>query len=205
MPIVPRLIIEQRGLNVRVRSKWHNKDKSKSIEDIAGALGFVTWRIASSAVNKMYNAGFNYRTNAQQLDVIGEFLAFLIQVADRLAYDRMDDEERQRFITALALHVTHTLADNQTDELGPGDYQGPFLGKLNERLDAYSEFGFVDESPSYPFLRYLGSCVDAVMGGEDNKWVIEHVMEIEAPVAVKTLRKAMTDLLEGRKPELDEE
>jgi len=190
---------------MRVRSRWYKKDKSASIEEIAGALAFIAWRIAKGTVNKMYNAGFNYRSNVQQLAVIGEILIFLIQVADRLAYEELEEEDRVRFVTELARRLAGTLADNMTDEAGPGDYSGPFVERLNERAEAYAEFGFAGGEPSYPFLRYLGTCVDQLMGGQENKWVIEHVMEVEAPGAVKTLRRAFHNLLEGRKPEVDEE
>lgn len=190
---------------MRVHSRWYNKDKSASTEEVAGALAFAAWRIAQRVVNKMYNAGFNYRSNVQQLAVIGEFLIFLIQVADRLAYEELEDEERVRFVTELAHQLAGTLADNMADEAGPGDYRASFIERLNERAEAYAEFGFAGGEPSYPFLRYLGTCVDQLMGGQENKWVIEHVMEVEAPAAVKTLRRAFYNLLEGRKTEMDDE
>ncbi len=190
---------------MRVRSRWYKKDKSASIDEIAGALAFVAWRIGQNAVNKMYNAGFNYRSNVQQLAVIGEILIFLIQVTDRLAYEELEEDDRVRFVTELARRLAGTLADNMSDEAGPGDYRGPFIERLNERAEAYAEFGFTDGEPSYPFLRYLGTCVDQLMGGQENKWVIEQVMEVEAPAAVKTLRRAFHNLLEGKKPEVEGE
>jgi hypothetical protein len=188
---------------VRIKSKWHNKSKAKSVEEIAGALGFITWRIAANAVNKMYTSGFDFTSNKQQLDVIAEFLAFLVQAADRRVHDIMDDEERRRFITALALHVAGTLEDNLREEVAPGDYRADFINLLNERMEAYSEFNFVDGVPSYPSMRYFATGVDAVMGGEENKWVIEQVIEVEAPEAMKNFNRAINDLLEGRKPQID--
>jgi hypothetical protein len=190
---------------MRVRSRWYKKDKAASIEEIAGALAFIAWRIGQSSVNKMYNAGFNYRSNVQQLAVIGEILIFLIQVADRLAYNELEEGDRVRFVTELAQRLAGTLADNMSDEAGPGDYRTPFIERLNERAEAYAEFSFMDGEPSYPFLRYLGTCVDQLMGGQENKWVVEQVTEVEAPAAVKTLRRAFNNLLEGKKPEAEDE
>lgn len=188
---------------MRIKSKWHNKAKAKSVEEIAGALGFITWRIAANAVNKMYTSGFDFTSNKQQLDVIAEFLAFLVQAADRRVYDIMDEDERRRFITALALHVAATLEDNLREEVGPGDYRADFINLLNERMEVYSEFNFVDGMPSYPAMRYFATGVDSVMGGEENKWVIEQVIEVEAPEAMKNFNRAINDLLEGRKPQID--
>ncbi len=179
----------------RIRTQFHSKQKPKSIETIAGAMGMNLWKLASGAANKMYNDGFNFKDNRQLLDVIGEFAIFLLQFADRIAYEQLDAEQRARFTQALAAHLIRTMCENQLEELGPGDYQGAFVERLNQRLDAYSELNLVAGDPSYPMLRYFGTCVDAVMGGEDNKWVIETVIEVESPAVIKPLKEGMAKLL----------
>jgi hypothetical protein len=180
---------------VRIKSRWHNKKRPKSVEEIASAVGFNIWKIASTTANKMYSDGFNFRDNAQLLDLIGELAIFQLQLADRIAYERMPDEERQRFSAAVAKHIIGTMISNQTEELGPGEYQGPFIEKINQHLDGYADFGVNGGEPSYPMLRYLGEQAEAVMGGTLNKWVKEQVMEVEAPEMVKTLRRALDSLL----------
>lgn len=180
---------------MRIKSKWHKKDKPKSLEELASVLGFITWRAAQERADKMYAAGFNFSSQAQLLAVVGEFGAFLLQLADRLVHSRLDEEQRQRLMGALAQHLVRTMVDNLTEDFGPGDYRAGFVERLNERLEAYAEFGFVDGQPSYQALRYLAQCVDEVMGGGANKWVIEQVVEIEAPEAVKNLKKGLDDLL----------
>ncbi len=180
----------------RIRTRWHNKSKPKSVETIAGAMGMNVWKMASGTANKMYNEGFNFKSNAQLLDLIGEFVIFLIQLSDRIAYEELDTEQRQRFTQALASHLIGTMVENQIEELGPNDaYQEAFIEKLNHHLDGYSEFSAASGDPSYQMLRYLGTLADQVMGGSDNKWVIEHVMEVEAPVLVKQLKEGMAKLL----------
>lgn len=181
----------------RIRSRWHNKGKQKSIEDIAGAMGFNIWKLASGAANKMYSTGFNFSSNGQLLEVIGEYVIFLIQASDRIVFNELDEEERQRFTNALALHLVRTMVDNMVEELGPGDYAQSFIDKLNERLDGYAEFSF-GEGPSYPMLRYLGEQVERIMGGEQNKWVKEQVMEVETPELMKALSQGLKNLLESR-------
>jgi hypothetical protein len=189
----------------RIRTRWHNKAKPKSIETIAGAMGMNIWKMASGTANKMYNEGFNFKSNAQLIELIGEFVIFLIQLADRIAYDELDAEQRQRFTQALASHLIGTIVENQSEELGPSDaYQGDFIEKLNQRLDGYAEFAVSGGDPSYQMLRYLGVQAEQVMGGSDNKWVIEHVMEVEAPVLVKQLKDGMAKILPQAQP-TDEE
>ncbi len=183
---------------MRIKSRWHDKSRPKSLEQIASAMGFNIWKMSSTTANKMYNDGFNFRDNAQLLDVIGEFAIFLLQLADRVAYERLDGEERQQFTSSVARHLIGTMVENRVEGHGPGDYQAPFIDKLNQRLDAYSEFSLVDGTPSYPMLRYLGEQVDALMGGTQNKWVKEQVMEVEAPELVKTLKRGIEPLLSSR-------
>lgn len=179
---------------MRIKSRWHNKNRPKSLEETAQAIGFIVWRIAQGTVDKMYGDGFNFKSHEQQLDVIGELAIFLLQAADRLAYERMEDDERHRFVNGMARKLIETMDENRTEWLGPGEYRAPFLERLNERLGAYAEFSFVDGQPGYPALRYFGSCVAALMGS-DNRWVIEQVMEVEAPEMLKGLKKGMNDLL----------
>jgi hypothetical protein len=137
--------------------------------------------------------------------VIGEFVVFLLQLADRIAYDQLPAERRGHFTQALAAHLIQTMVDNQIEELGAGDYQGPFVEKLNQRLDSYSEFTAVGGNPSYQMLRYFATSVDAVMGGEDNKWVLETVIEVEAPAVIKPLKEGMEKLLPQIQPVQPEE
>lgn len=183
---------------MRIKSRWHDKSRPKSLEQIASAMGFNIWKMASTTANKMYNDGFNFRDNAQLLDVIGEFVVFLLQLADRVAYEQLDEADRQQFISSVARHLVGTMVENRVEELGPGDYQEAFINTLNQRLDGYSEFSLVEGNPSYPMLRYLGDQVEALMGGTQNKWVKEQVMEVEAPELVKTLKRGIEPLLASR-------
>jgi len=180
---------------VRIKSKWHKGDKPKSLEEVAGALGFIAWRAADERANKMFSAGFNFSSQAQLLAVVGEFAAFLLQLTDRLVYGRLDEERRQVFVGALAQHLITTMVNNLAEDFGPGDYRAGFVEKINERMEAYAEFSFADGQPSYQALRYLAKCIDEIMGGQENKWVIEQVVEIEAPEIIKNLKKGLNDLL----------
>lgn len=190
----------------RIRSRWHNKSTPKSPETIAGAMGMNIWKLASGTANKMYSEGFNFKSNAQLLDTIGEFSVFMLQIADRIAFDELDAEQRQRFTQALAGHLINTMVENQVEELG-GDadaYREAFIEKLNHHLEGYAEFAVSEGEPSYPMLRYFGTLCDEVMGGKDNKWVIEHVMEVEAPPFIKQLKETMGNLLPQMQPQAEE-
>ncbi len=177
---------------MRIKSRWNKRAKEQSLEQIAGALGFICWRIATNALLELENKGYHTESNAHRLQIIGEFLAFLLQVADRLVYEELDDEERQRFITALALHLAKTFADNQHDMLGEGEHRKEFIDLLNQRAEDYSELSFRNQEAGFDFLRYFSEQVAAVM--DDKHFVSQQVMDIDGPEAIKTVKRGLQDL-----------
>ncbi len=185
---------------VRVKSKWNVKEKDRSFDEIASALGFNSWRIAQQALLNLENAGFQTDTNLQRLDVIKEFCAFMIHVVDRMAYQRITDEERAELVNALARKLADYVQDNTRDFEGPGDYRTPFVELLNRRMDDYAEFPFADDEPGFGMKRFFGDRVTEVMGEELSKWIGDQIIDIEAPEAVRTLKRVLRSLL----PELRE-
>lgn len=181
---------------MRIKSKWYNKERPKTVEENARALAYITSRVAFNAAKEMYDKGFTFPSDVSRVETVGEFAAFLIQVADRLVYERMDEAERREFITTLALGVADTMADNLQDVRGEGDHKRAYIDRLNARLDDYSECRFDDEAqePGYQFRSYLGHKVAEAVGGEESKWVVEHVAEIEALEAVDNLKKGLKGL-----------
>ena len=91
------------------------------------------------------NEGFQTDTNAQRLDVMAEFLAFLVHLADRLKAEQLDQQERQAFITSLALHLADRMQENRTDILGKGAYRQPLIDLLNQH-NCYESFYLSDYS-----------------------------------------------------------
>jgi hypothetical protein len=183
---------------VRIRSRWNDKRKKRSLEDVAGALAFIEWRIAGAALLNLENEGFQTDSQSQRLDVLQEFCAFLIHVSDRLMHETMNEEQRQRFIIALAVKTADTYHDNRVDAEGRGqDFRQVFIDTLNARMADYADFRFEDGEPGYAFKRYLGECVTNSMGPRDRKWISDQVMEIEIPEMLKTLKKGLNGLFES--------
>ena len=180
---------------MRVKTKWHKEERGKSLDEAASVLGFIAWRAGMNALKEMDNEGFRFDSYDHQLQVMGEFMAFGLQVIDRLAHERLEDEDRRELVQGLARHLVQHMAGNLQDIKGPGDHKGPFVELLNERGAEYAEFGFADGEPAHSFLRQFGMRVDGVMGGPGNKFCIEYVAEVAAPEVVKTLRKSLDDLL----------
>lgn len=182
---------------MRVKSKWNNKGRERSLTEIGSAAAFILWRIAQQGTLNLENEGFQTDTNAQRLDVMAEFLAFLLHVVDRRQVETLEQDERQEFITALARHLANQMQENRTDAQGKGEYKAGLIELLNARTADYAEFPMPDDAPGYAMKRYFGERVRAVMGARDNQWITDQVMDVEVPEALKPLGRALRDLFAG--------
>ena len=179
---------------MRVKSKWSNKGRKRTLDEIGSATAFILWRIAQQGLLNLENEGFQTDTRSQRMDVIAEYLAFLLHLTDRKKSEALDAGERQEFITSLAKHLANTMQENRADAEGSGDYRQPLIELINERGANYAECPMPDGEPGYAMKRYFGECVTAVMGEKDNKWITDQVMDIEVPEALPALNKALREL-----------
>lgn len=182
---------------MRIKSRWF-RDHQRTPQEIAGALAFVIWRIGDNALKNTRNAKFEIAIGTQYFSFLTEFLVFLIQVADRIAYRQLSAEDRMTFTSALANRVAETLAENQSRLMGNtiAEHKQFFIDKLNQRAGEYAEFNYGTDGPEFAFTRYLGFCMREVMDEKDAAWVIDQMMSIAAPEAVEMVEKTLRDLFE---------
>jgi hypothetical protein len=183
---------------MRIKSHWFNSDREKTPQEIAGALAFTIWRIADNALKSTRNANFEIAIGPQYFLFLSEFLVFLIQVADRIAYRQLPAEARLAFTSALANRVAETLAENQSRLIGSSiaAHKQHFIDQLNGRAGEYANFNYDVDGPEFAFTRYLAYCMRAVMDDKDVEWVIDQMMSVTAPEAVDMVEKTMRDLFE---------
>ena len=67
---------------------------------------------------------------------------------------------------------------------------------LNERFSDYAGFPYVGAEPDYSCLAFFATKVSEAMVSDpaargDNKWVIEQMLDIEAPAMVALIRKLL--------------
>lgn len=184
---------------MRVKSKWFKSGRAKTPQEIADAVSFIIWRIGMNALKNTRKADFTVDAGPQYFAFLNEFLIFLVQVADRIAYSRLGAEEREAFTTALAVRLAGILAENQAELLGgvAGEHKSNFITQLNRRAGEYAEFHYGSNGPDFAFIRYLGYCMLDVVPEKDKNWVVDQMVSIEAPEAVETVEKAMRGLLEA--------
>ncbi|HET7831656.1 MAG TPA: hypothetical protein VFK88_01700 [Gallionella sp.] len=189
---------------MRIKSHWFKPGREKTTREIAGSVAFVIWRIGDNALKNTRKADFDIAVGPQYFAFLNEFLIFLIQVADRIAYRQLPPETRTEFTGTLANRVAENMAENRARLLGDSfaEHKQHFIDELNERAADYAEFGYDDNGPDFAFMRYLGFRMEQIMEAKDAPWVVDQMMSFEAPEAVKMLEKTIRDLyeVEPRKP-----
>ncbi|WP_455217561.1 hypothetical protein [Kaarinaea lacus] len=190
---------------VRLRTRWHRSNRSernikgsrkeRTLEDLSGVVAFNIWKLAKEGFLRMEKEDFRFREDSQAIDVISEMCIFMLHIVDRKIYGNVPEEQRGPLINGIAMDLAKTIESNQVDLLGPGDYLNGFIEKLNKRLSEYAECGFDDEGPAYDFKRVLALNISDIMAETDNKWVVEQIIDIEAPELIERINPVVRDVL----------
>ena len=188
-------IISSRPSVALVKTRWRKKGV-RTLADRAGVIGANIWKIGLEIFKHMEKEGFRFGSDRQVTAVLSEFIAFLVQLADRSAYGRLSEADRAALIGEVAGHLATTMENNQLDLLGPGEYRKPFVDLLNARFEEYAGFDCPGGEPGYPCVRFFATQVSEAMAATDNKWVVEQMMDIEAPEMVRVLRKLVNEALD---------
>ena len=198
---------------VRLKTRWHRSKRSernregsrkeKTLEDLSGVVAFNIWKLAKETFLRMEKENFRFREDTQAIDVVSELCIFMLHIVDRMIYDNVPEEQRGPLINGIAMDLAKSVETNQIELLGADDpagkYMETFIEKLNERLSNYAECGFDDEGPAYDFKRVLAQNISEIMAVTDNKWVIEQVIDIEAPELIERIQPVVRDVLGLRK------
>jgi hypothetical protein len=191
----------------RLKTNWFRHGASRGAAQQASAAAFIVWRVARHMLDRTRHAGFGVEIGPPYFRFLREVLAFLVAVADRIAYARLDAAQRLEFTGALAHHLARILQDSEDDLLGPAPAGAPshgdsFIDLVNELATHYAEFGADPSLPSdatgfepdFAFLRYLGHRLEATVAAHERRWVQDQVIACEAPDAVAMLQRAVGDL-----------
>lgn len=182
-----------------LKPRWRAA-RARTLEERASVLGTNAWKIASEIFRHMEREGFRFGSDAEAAAMIGESLAFLVQLVDRAAYGRLAEPERARLVEAVARHLAATVESNHLDLFGPGEHRRVFIDLLNARFEDYAHFEYRDGEPAQACLRFFAAKVEEAMQPSANRWVVEQVMEIEAPEMIRLMNGLARELLEAPLP-----
>jgi len=192
-------IISSRPSIALVKTRWRKKG-ARTVAERAGVIGANVWKLSLEIFKHMEKEGFRFGSDRLVTDVLTEFIAFLVQLADRAVYAKLSEADRAALVGEVAGHLAATMENNQRDLLGPGEYRKPFIDLLNTRFGEYASFAYAGAEPGYPCLRFFATKVSDAMASGDNKWVVEQMMDIEAPEMVRLVRKLVEQTVEAGTP-----
>jgi hypothetical protein len=189
-------IISSRPSVALVKTRWRKKG-TRTLADRAGVIGANVWKISLEIFKHMEREGFRFGSDRLVTGVLGEYIAFLVQLVDRAVHGRLSEADRATLIGEIAAHLATTMENNQLDLLGPGDYRAPFITLLNERFAEYADYEYPGGEPGYACLRFFAGKVSDAMASGDNKWVVEQMMDIEAPEMVRLIEKLVAQTVDA--------
>jgi len=191
---------------LRLRNRWKQGERSRTLEDVATVSAANAWRVACNGILTLEDEAFETRTQYQRLDVIEEFVIFLLHLTDHQVYGKFNEEDRARFITAMALRLAGLVEENRADNrapedqrhLTPKDYKQAFISKINERNAVYAECAYSPlEGPGFSLMRAFAEWVSEALGPKNRQWAIDQILTIEGPEAVEKYTASLDALLAG--------
>lgn len=180
---------------VRLKRHWHKGQTAKTCEAVGQALAVTAWRVARGAVERLLAADYEFAGETHRFGILEEWLVFFVHLADRMAHSRVSEAHRERVIKAMAQRLADVVQENRSERLAAGAYRPHFVQKLNERGADYAESRVAGDAPGMNFLRCLGQAVCQAAPEIDRRWLMEQVVEVEAPAAVRQFVGAAADLM----------
>lgn len=183
---------------LRVKTVWFKKvGEVPSPEKTGSVLASTVWRLSDAVVINLSKADYDIITPQRGFRIIGEMIAFLSHISDRMLHGRIEETQRAGLMQALGVRLAEVMAENIIAVTGDDgfDYKANFLQFLNRRAGEYAQFAFDPAKPNFSVLRFLGHCLLEIMEERDQPWVIDQIMELEAPQAIETLQKTVDGLI----------
>ncbi len=180
---------------MRMRSRWHKRDKPRSLEESAGAVAFNFWQIAAERVRQLEKEGYRIDDPVHYLSCIAEFLAFLGHLFDRRVHGAFNEDERVRLVQALMLKLAQVMEENRRDAKVEAMQPDAFVALINERFAELAQMKLESETDYFSFYRFLSQRIGEIVPPPHNRWVREQVIEVEAPASRELMDRALANLL----------
>ena len=178
---------------LRIKTTWFRREGGRAADETASVLALTFWKMANKSVDDISKADYDIVHMGRGFGLIAEMGSFMLHIADRRLYGRVDEERRAALIESTGVHFAEYVNKNITDFLNDDnderDYVGEFLDFLNRRTADYETFEFPPEEPNYAIKRYLANVVRDRMEAHDQTWIIDQIIEFQAPEAIDTVNK----------------
>ncbi len=190
---------------LRIKTTWFRRGSGRAADETASVLALNFWKMANKSVDDISKADYDIIHMGRGFGLIAEMGAFMLHIADRRLYGRVDEERRAALIESTGVHlaeyVEKNIQDFVNDDQDKRDYLGEFLDFLNRRTADYETFEFPPEEPNYAIKRYLANVIRDRMEAHDQTWIIDQIIEFQAPEAIETVQKLIDGFFPKDEPE----
>lgn len=182
---------------IRIRNSFHTQGRERSMSELATVVAMLAWKLAMESIKRMRQADYDIDIGRTYFDFVCEYMVFLAQAADRIAFRELDEARRAEFTTALVKRLAEVVEDNRgmlLVDVPLGQARTHFLDLFNRRGADYADCGYDEAGPDFNFRRFFAACMQEVLPEKDRLWAIDQVMDIEVPEAIKALTKTLDGL-----------
>jgi len=180
----------------RIKKRWNQQDRPRTLAQMANAIGASVWKLASNVVLNLENENFETETQGQRIDIMEEVVCYLVHITDRSIYEQAAQEQREEFVSCLVADLARMLEDSRVDVQGAGEYRAAFIDKINRRSAEYSAYAYSSgEGGSFSMRCRLGDLVAAAMGERDRRWIPDYIVGREAPEIETALDRSLSGLV----------
>ena len=181
---------------VRVKKRWNQQARPRTIAQMANAICATVWKPAANVVLNLENENFETDTQAQRIDIMDEIVCYLVHITDRYIYEQASEDQRAEFISALVMDLARMLEDSRVDVQGEGEYRAAFIDKVNRRAADYATCRFSrEEGGGFPMRCALGDRIAEAMGARDRRWIPDYIVGREAPEIETALMRSLDGLV----------
>jgi hypothetical protein len=182
-------------MRLRIRNTFKNRGDA-TLEEKANILAYNIWQISLAGAKNLHEEDYLFESDAQRVGVIREYLVFMVHVADRMVFDKLNETDRVTFVNVLAQYTARQIQRNTEEIAGPGEYEASYLAAINDRFNEYSRGSFEDGKPGYSLLRMFGENVRQIMGDDQtNKWTIDQIMDVDGPLLVGKMADSLNSII----------
>ncbi len=183
-------------MRLRIRNTFKNRGNA-TLEEKGNILAYNIWQISLAGAKNLHQEDYLFESDAQRVGVIREYLVFMVHVADRMVFDKLNETDRATFVNVLAQYTANQIQRNTEEIAGPGEYKASYLATINDRFNEYSRGSFEDGKPGYSLLRMFGENIRQIMGDDQtNKWTIDQIMDVDGPLLVGKMADSLNSIIE---------
>jgi len=103
-------------MRLRIRNTFKNRENA-TLEEKANILAYNIWQISLAGAKNLHQEDYFFDSDTQRVNVIREYLVFMVHVADRMVFEKLNEVDRTTFVNVLAQYTANQIQRNIIGEM----------------------------------------------------------------------------------------